>query len=177
MLDGDSRATEVAFPDAGEVRATPTGAQPAGFPVDVGAGSSGSVTLDAAGFHVGPRPARPAVNRNVRLAAAEVPPVAETSPPTPTTVPVTTTSTTTVRATTASTTTARTVPDVPRTAPPPTSAKLKPSAPTPVPGPSVPPDPPPPSGGGLWFVPLAGSTTLLAATVAATGGRSRCRRR
>lgn len=109
VLESGPRSETLAFPGGGEIRATPSGSQPAGFPVVVAPGGSVEVSRDGAGHRVAARGrnemATGPLPGSLRLISAVVPSNPATATPSATATSTTTTSTTATPTTATSTTT------------------------------------------------------------------------
>lgn len=158
VFTSGARTETLVFPDGGEVRASKSGAQPAGFPVVVPAGGSAEVSFDGVQYRgrLTAAPVASGIGRGVDLPLRLISSTATTAPPN---------TTTSTRPATPTTTTAPGPPPSPPPAPPTTGRP--PPVPAASPAPPAPaPAPSPPAGDGamagtIWAVPAPGGTTLL----------------
>ncbi|MDQ6909592.1 MAG: SpoIID/LytB domain-containing protein [Actinomycetota bacterium] len=160
VFNSGARTESVVFPDGGELRASESGSQPAGFPVVVSPGGSAEVSFDGMQYRVrlSAAPVAAGVKGGVDLPLRLISSTATTAPSNATTSTGPATSTTAI-------------PTAPNTAPAPAPSPPATRRPPPVPAgsPAPPPRAPapsPPAGGGatagtIWVVPAPGGTTLL----------------
>jgi len=165
VLESGRRSETFAFPGGGEVRATPSGPQPAGFPVAVAPGGSVEVSRDTTGYRVAATGGGEAVAGAhpvpLRLISAESAASSTVPGPPPPTTSTTAAPTTTTAVAPATTTSTPATP-APTTTPSSSSTVTPPAAPPPPPAatnadaPSAPTAP-----GPLWAVPRSGATTVV----------------